>query len=105
MGTVFDVAMYILQKTGPLSTMKLQKLVYYAQAWSTVWDDPPDSPLFEEPVQAWAFGPVVPVLYEAHRGHYAVNADFFRQGNVSRLSSAQVATIDAGPEAPARAWT
>ncbi len=95
MATVFDVAKYILQKTGPLATMKLQKLVYYAQAWSTVWDDPPDAPLFEEPVQAWAFGPVVAVLFEAHKGHYAVNADFFNQGDVPRLSPAQKATIDA----------
>ena len=95
MATVFDVAKYVLQKTGSLSTMKLQKLVYYAQAWSTVWDDPPDSPLFEEPIQAWAFGPVVPVLYEAHRGHYAVNAEFLRQGDVSRLTTTQTGTIDA----------
>ena len=38
---VFDVAAYILQKTGSMTTMKLQKLVYYSQAWSLVWDEKP----------------------------------------------------------------
>ena len=33
---VFDVAKYILEKEGKLSTMKLQKLCYYCQAWSLV---------------------------------------------------------------------
>jgi hypothetical protein len=42
---VFDVAAYIVNKLGIISTMKLQKLVYYAQAWSLVWDE---QPLFQE---------------------------------------------------------
>ena len=32
MATVFDVAKYILKKQGKMSTWKLQKLCYYAQA-------------------------------------------------------------------------
>jgi uncharacterized phage-associated protein len=43
--------------------MKLQKLVYYAQAWALVWDD---EPIFDEEIEAWANGPVVRGLYEAH---------------------------------------
>ena len=39
MSNVFDVAKYILQKQGPMTSMKLQKLVYYSQAWALVWDD------------------------------------------------------------------
>ena len=35
MATVHDVAGYILKKCGPLTVMKLQKLVYYSQAWSS----------------------------------------------------------------------
>ena len=41
MTTVHDVAAYILQKLGKMTTMKLQKLVYYSQAWSLVWDEKP----------------------------------------------------------------
>lgn len=44
MANVFDTAKYILEQSGPMSAMKLQKLCYYSQVWSLVWDD---SPLFE----------------------------------------------------------
>lgn len=39
MARVFDVAKYILHKKGPMTTMKLEKLTYYCQAWSLAWDD------------------------------------------------------------------
>jgi len=38
MPSVFDVAQYILAAKGPMTTMKLQKLVYYSQAWSVLWE-------------------------------------------------------------------
>ncbi len=34
MANVFDTAKYILEQSGPMSTMKLQKLCYYSQAWA-----------------------------------------------------------------------
>jgi len=91
---VFDVAKYILQKTNAISTMKLQKLVYYAQAWSVVWDNPPDAPLFPERIEAWSLGPVVPELFAWHKGHFSVEADVFPNGDVSRLSKDQRETVD-----------
>ena len=94
MATAFDVAEYILQKTGRISTMKLQKLVYYSQAWSTVWDEIPDTPLFEEPIQAWINGPVVPALFEEHKGHFQVGPGFFKKGKADRLTENQKETID-----------
>ncbi|MDA8199147.1 MAG: DUF4065 domain-containing protein [Thermaerobacter sp.] len=63
--TSLDVARYILRKVGPMTTMKLQKLVYYAQAWSLAWDD---RPLFQDPIEAWENGPVVRSLFDRHRG-------------------------------------
>lgn len=69
MTTCFDVASYILKKCEQMPTVKLQKLVYYCQAWSLVWDD---TPLFEEEIQAWANGPVIPALYKAHKGKYQI---------------------------------
>lgn len=38
MATARDVAQYIRDQIGELSTIKLQKLVYYCKAWSLVWD-------------------------------------------------------------------
>ena len=41
MATVFDVARYALGSVGQVTSMKLQKLVYYSQTWSPAWDDVP----------------------------------------------------------------
>lgn len=88
--SVFDVAAYIVQKMGTLSTMKLQKLVYYAQAWSLVWDE---QPLFNEPIEAWANGPVVRDLFYFHRGRFSVSS--IPIGNPDLLNENQKETIDA----------
>lgn len=80
MASVFDVSAYILKKTGPISAMKLQKLAYYAQAWSLVWDD---APLFSERIEAWANGPVCPDLYFAHQGEFTVGTE--SRGDAKKL--------------------
>lgn len=74
MATVLDVANYILKKKGTMTTMKLEKLVYYCQAWSLVWDE---LPLFNEDFQAWANGPVCPALFEKHKGLFMVDSSLF----------------------------
>jgi uncharacterized phage-associated protein len=90
--SVFDVAVYILTEIGPTTAMKLQKLCYYAQAWSLVWDA---KPLFSERIEAWANGPVCPVLYDVHRGSFEVSADLFKErGDASRFSADERATMD-----------
>lgn len=90
MPTARDVAQYLLEKMGPLTTIKLQKLVYYCQAWSLVWDD---APLFEDEIQAWANGPVVPDLFFAHQGKFSV--DSIPEGDSSKLNAAQRETVNA----------
>lgn len=63
-----DVAAYFLAKAqehGDLIThLKLQKLVYYAQAWYLALFD---QLLFEEELQAWVHGPVAPSLYNLYK--------------------------------------
>jgi len=91
MANVFDVTRYILKKLGPMTTAKLQKLVYYSQAWSLVWDE---KPLFRQKIQAWANGPVIPTLFRAHQGKFKVNVASFPDGNIRRLNKDQKETID-----------
>ena len=91
MATVFDVAQYILGKTGRISTMKLQKLCYYAQAWALAWTE---KPLFSEPFQAWVNGPVCPDLFQLHRGKFLVTSGDFSKGNTAALTPDQEDTID-----------
>ena len=74
MTSVFDVAEYVLDISGYLSTMKLQKLVFYSNALSLVSDG---EPLFPETFQAWVNGPVCPPLYFAHRGRFIVGPGAF----------------------------
>ena len=85
-----DVADYILKKQGSVSAMKLQKLVYYAQAWSLVWTD---RALFNDDLQAWADGPVVPALYRKHKGKFLLSKGFFG-GDPDRLSPEQGDVVD-----------
>lgn len=87
---VFDVAAYILEKMGSMTTMKLQKLVYYSQAWSLVWDE---KPLFVEDIEAWANGPVVRELFDYHRGRYEISE--MPLGNPRLLNQVQRETVDA----------
>lgn len=90
MATVFDVARYILEKKGTMSTMKLQKLCYYCQAWSLVWDD---VPLFDEEFHAWANGPVCHELFYHTQGQFSVSAND-EPGDSMVLTSEQKDTID-----------
>lgn len=74
-----------------MSAMKLQKLVYYAQAWSLVWDE---RPLFLERIEAWANGPVLPALYSQHKGKFLVGPSDI-SGNTGMLDAKEIETIDA----------
>lgn len=87
---VFDVASYVLNQTGEITTMKLHKLLYYCQAWSLVWDE---APLFNEDIEAWANGPVVRKLFSYHRGAYTILS--MPIGNKELLSDKQKETVDA----------
>lgn len=84
-----DVAEYVLQKKKLVPAMKLQKLVYYCQAWSLVWED---RPMYKDRIEAWANGPVIVNLYHAHKGNYILNSV---GGNPSNLSSSDIGSIDA----------
>jgi len=86
-----DVASYVLQKQGPMSSWKLQKLVYYCQAWSLVWDG---RPLFSDNIKAWKNGPVVPDLYHKHKGLFLVEPGQI-PGDPSCFTPDQQETMDA----------
>ena len=90
---IYNVIKYILQKKGSMTAMKLQKLLYYCQAWSLVWDE---TPIFPQRIEAWANGPIIPEVYDKHKGMFIVpkNPDCFPKGRISKLLSSQKTTID-----------
>lgn len=66
--TAMAVADYLLSaaraRGEPLSNLKLQKLLYYSQAWYLALED---RPLFAEDFEAWVHGPVLPSQYHRFR--------------------------------------
>jgi uncharacterized phage-associated protein len=75
---VFDVAKYILHAVGgEVSTMFLQKLCYYCQAWHLVWAG---KPLFPEDFERWDNGPVCRELFNMHRGWGGISEEDIPSG-------------------------
>lgn len=64
--SAIDIAKKIVCKTDVLhgdtiSNLKLQKLLYYMQGFHLAWFG---TPLFGERMEAWTYGPVVPVVFQ-----------------------------------------
>lgn len=89
--SVVDVATYILERTDTITTMKLQKLAFYAQVQHLVTTG---APLFPEDFQAWRGGPVVPELYALHRGKFLIRPGELSSGDSSALTDAERGLID-----------
>jgi uncharacterized phage-associated protein len=72
-----------------IDTFRLQKLVYYCQAWHLVWEG---DALFPQQIEAWSGGPVVRELYEQHRARYAV--DRWPTGSSRNLTAQEKTTVN-----------
>ncbi len=65
-----DIANELLKKAAEdgggdlLTNMKLQKLLYYEQGFHLAYFN---QPLFNEAIEAWQYGPVVPLVYEHYK--------------------------------------
>ena len=72
MASAFQVAKAYLElaaagdEADPISNLRLQKLLYYAQGWSLALRE---KALFPERIEAWALGPVVPEVYHYLKPH------------------------------------
>lgn len=63
-----DMACIFLSLAGQngeaLTNLKLQKLLYYAQVWHLAVYK---KPLFNDKIEAWAFGPVIRDIYRVYK--------------------------------------
>lgn len=68
MCTTKDVANFFIDtvkhSVDTMTNMKINKLMFFAQGWSLALLN---RPLFNEAIQAWKFGPVVPSVYQAFK--------------------------------------
>ncbi|MGX5592199.1 Panacea domain-containing protein [Bacillus cereus] len=71
MAKVMDVAKYLINQSRPgtqenITNLKLQKLLYYAQGFNLAIKE---KALFEEDIEAWVHGPVVPEVYSEFKDY------------------------------------
>jgi len=81
------------QAGDTISNLKLQKLCYYAQAWSLALDG---KPLFGERIEAWAHGPAIPPLYRRFKkyGWQAIDPTAITTDPVRDLHADHKALLD-----------
>lgn len=87
--SVHHVAAYILEQTGQISPWRLQRFVYYSQAWKLAWHE---YPLFLARIEAWGAGPAMPELYKYHKGIYSL--DSWEKGDANKISDVNKEVID-----------
>lgn len=76
---VLDICRYIIklsnEKEYGVSNLKLQKLLYFIQAYFLM-NSKEQEPCFDEPIEAWDFGPVVPVAYHEYKQYGSTDIPF-----------------------------
>lgn len=76
-----EIAKYIglacILKGLSISPLKLQKLLYYVQAWYMVFYGKENAP-FEDKPQAWVNGPVYPEIYQTYKDKTANMCDHLK---------------------------
>lgn len=70
--SIINVARFIIRQQPMMTTMKLQKLCFYSQAYSLVKYD---EELFPEDFRAWKNGPVAYELWKKHEKLYLVSPE------------------------------
>ena len=71
MAKALDVARCLIRlgnrrKGENMTNLRLQKLLYFGQLWSLRENG---EPLFEDEIEAWPYGPVVPAVYHAYKSY------------------------------------
>lgn len=69
---ITTLAGYVLKYFGPMSHLKLQKLLFYCQAYHLAKFE---EPLFDEDFQAWVHGPVCRDIYDILKGKSVLYSD------------------------------
>ena len=75
----------------PLTNKKLQKLLYYAQAWNLVFNG---EKLFVEDIEAWVHGPVVPVVYRKYKEYGYTQIVEDAKIDESKFTHSELETLD-----------
>jgi len=77
-----DIANKIISKTDlehgdTISNLKLQKMMYYQQGFHLAYFG---TPLFDEDIVAWQYGPVVPSVYKEYKSFESNSISTSKEG-------------------------
>lgn len=95
--TVHNLIQMIIQKLNisnknSLETLKLQKILYYCNGWNYALNN--RTLIFEDELQAWAHGPVVPNVYNLHAGEASIST-WPHGGDSTLITPEQERVVDA----------
>lgn len=72
------LADYILFNYGPMSHLKLQKLLYYCEGYHLAYFE---KSIIETEFEAWVHGPVSPIIYHEFKGSSILYSDIAFEGD------------------------
>lgn len=87
---ILEAAGFIVLLAQPLSWLKLQDLLYYAQGWHLAWDD---QPLFSDAIFAAADGVRIPVIQKRLANSFSLTPADLPVSNPIALSESQQQTL------------
>src|SRR5690625_2610090 len=88
--SVLDAAAFLVRIPKPLSWLKLQDLLYFAQAWHLVWDE---ELLFPEDITATHDGIEIAEIDSLLTGRFEVTPGHLRRGRPDRLDESRQQTL------------
>ena len=95
---IFDVVKYFIKKakqnSKELTNKKLQKLLYYAQAWNYTLRG---SKIFNDEIEAWIHGPAIPKIYDEFMKYGRENfVDHYSYDelSISKLDEVEIQLLD-----------
>lgn len=90
-----ELSKYIIEKITKkgkgINHLKLQKLLYYIEAWHLVYAD---TPLIKENFEAWLHGPVVRKVWDHYKTHSIMLEELPVEKSNIKLSEEQEQIID-----------
>lgn len=95
MYSALSVAKYIImrcnQQNRPISNLKLQKILYFVQAEFLVSKN---EPCFYENIEAWDFGPVIPIVYHKYRVYGSASIPHFDSNYICNFDESDKQMLD-----------
>ena len=94
---VLDVCRHVINYSNEhdygISNLKLQKVLYFIQAYFLT-KKKDHTPCFDEKIEAWDFGPVVPEVYHRYKAYGSASIPYMSNSKIKEISEDDKKLID-----------